>query len=146
MQRICDRLREIRSGKGVLSKNVAGAIGVSAPYYVQMEKGDKPLKADYVQKAAAFLGVSISDLYGEKKKSPPQIEAATDEWTEDEVKAAQYLMDNNLLSSAARFAEVLSGLSADGLDHLEAFLRDLRKQNPESIPDGVEPKPPGEPE
>ena len=60
------RIREMRIEKGLTGKEVAECIGISRPYYTQLELGMRRLSAEHVENIAIALDVSIAELYGEK--------------------------------------------------------------------------------
>ncbi len=64
---IREKIRAIRIQKGLSAKEVAESIGISRPYYTQLELGSRRLSAEHVQNIAIALDVLISELYGERK-------------------------------------------------------------------------------
>ncbi len=55
----------MRKAKGILAKDVAQEIGVSASAYALLEMGHRRMRAEHVEKIARALNVSIAELYGE---------------------------------------------------------------------------------
>ena len=62
---IYQRIRALRKAKGVLAKDVAEQIGVSASAYALLETGQRRMRAEHVEKISGALNVSIGELYGE---------------------------------------------------------------------------------
>lgn len=61
------RAREIRINKGITQVFVAKKLGYQTPSTVNdFEKGRRGLSADKIPCLADALGVSVSELYGEK--------------------------------------------------------------------------------
>ena len=67
---IYQRIRALRKAKGILAKDVAFQIGVSASAYALLETGQRRMRAEHVEKIAGALYVSIAELYGE---TPTQV-------------------------------------------------------------------------
>ncbi|MDP6778337.1 MAG: helix-turn-helix domain-containing protein [Candidatus Latescibacteria bacterium] len=67
---IYQRIRALRKAKGVLAKDVAQEIGVSASAYALLETGQRRMRAEHVEKISKALHVSIAELYGE---TPTQV-------------------------------------------------------------------------
>ena len=143
-KRVGINIQRNRKAQKLTQEEFAERLGVTREYISNVENGKSGLGSlDLISDIAQKLNVDIDLLLGgEKRKSPPQIEAATDEWTDEEVAAAQYLMDHpKLLSNAAKLAEVMYQLPDDTLDLLVDFFSEMQRISPESIPDDVEPKP-----
>ena len=62
---IYQRIRALRKAKGVLAKDVAEQIGVSASAYALLETGQRRMRAEHVENISGALNVSIGELYGE---------------------------------------------------------------------------------
>jgi len=56
------RIKEARAAKGLVQRDVAKAIGMSQPYYAQIERGERRLTTDIQIKIANALGVNPADL------------------------------------------------------------------------------------
>lgn len=59
------RIRTIRKEKGLRAEDVARGIGISRPYFTQLEGGKRRLSVEHVIKIAQILKVSVSELFGE---------------------------------------------------------------------------------
>ena len=59
------RIRSIREEKGLRALDVAEKIGVSRPFFTQMESGARGLTVYYLFKIAKALDVTIGKLCGE---------------------------------------------------------------------------------
>ena len=63
-------IKAIRQQTGLRASDVASAIGLSRPYYTQLEGGTRRLSAEHVRKIAKVLGVPVAELFeGEEKGS-----------------------------------------------------------------------------
>ena len=56
-------IRAIRDALGLTGAQVSRAIGLSRPYYTQLEGGTRRLSAENVRKIADVLGVPVGELY-----------------------------------------------------------------------------------
>ncbi|GGO52467.1 DNA-binding transcriptional regulator, XRE-family HTH domain [Roseovarius pacificus] len=56
------RIREARDAKGLVQRDVAKKIGLSQPYYAQIERGERRLSTETQIKIAKALGVKPADL------------------------------------------------------------------------------------
>ena len=56
-------IRAIRDALGLTGAHVSRAIGLSRPYYTQLEGGTRRLSAEHVRKIADVLGVPVGELY-----------------------------------------------------------------------------------
>ena len=72
-------IRAIRDSLGLTGAHVSRAIGLSRPYYTQLEGGTRRLSAEHVRKIAEVLGVPVGELYegprkggGRKPKGKPK--------------------------------------------------------------------------
>lgn len=61
-----EKLKELRTSRGVLQKDLADYIGVSRAMISQYETGDKQPSRDTVQKIAEYFGVTVDYLLGNK--------------------------------------------------------------------------------
>ena len=64
---VYERIRKIRQSKNILAKDVAKGIGVSASAYTLLEKGQRRLRVETVQKIAKVLKVSVGEICGEER-------------------------------------------------------------------------------
>ena len=64
-------IKSIRQQTGLRASDVAEAVGLSRPYYTQLEGGTRRLSADHVRRIAQVLAVPVADLFevegGERK-------------------------------------------------------------------------------
>lgn len=70
-------IKGIRQQTGLRASDVAAAIGLSRPYYTQLEGGTRRLSAEHVRKIAQVLGVPVAELFageeeGRGKGAPPK--------------------------------------------------------------------------
>ena len=103
-------LRKYIADSGKTQKELADAIGVSAPTFNEWVSGKKFPRIDKIQKLADYFGILKSDLIEEKTEKP----VAEDGLTENQRK----LID---------FAEQLSD------DQAEKVLPSRRKPKPQSV-------------
>ena len=61
------RVRVIRLAKGLTGRDVAKALGISRPYYSQLEGGSRRLSAEHVWRIALALDVRVGQLFGEEQ-------------------------------------------------------------------------------
>ena len=64
-------IKAIRLSLGLTGAQVSTAIGLSRPYYTQLEGGTRRLSADHVRKIAHVLGVPVGELYEGAGKARP---------------------------------------------------------------------------
>ena len=55
-------LRQLRETRGYSQSQIADALGISRPTYVQIENGDRELKLSEAKNLATVLGISFSEL------------------------------------------------------------------------------------
>lgn len=60
-----NRIKEIRQAKKVAGQDLAKAIGVSPSQLSRMENGKRRLNDEWIPKIAAYLGVSVGELFDE---------------------------------------------------------------------------------
>lgn len=75
----CDRLRETRKKRGLLSREVADAIGVGRSSYCQYEVGRREPDISIIKKIACFLGVTCDYLIGLTDNPQEVYNSSTDE-------------------------------------------------------------------
>jgi transcriptional regulator with XRE-family HTH domain len=57
-----ERLREIRTRKGLSQEGLAAAAGLHRTYISSVERGERNVTLTTIEKLAAALGVSMTDL------------------------------------------------------------------------------------
>lgn len=67
------RIRAIREAQGLRALDMAESIGVSRPFYTQLEGGQRRLTVDNLFKIIRALGVSISEICGEEILKDPEV-------------------------------------------------------------------------
>lgn len=72
-----ERLKELRTARGLLQKDVAAVLGIDRTTYVKYEKGQSEPSFDILAKLADYFGVSVDYLLGKTdiKKAPHGSEA-----------------------------------------------------------------------
>ena len=60
------RIRAIRERKELTGRDVASVLGISRPYYTQLEGGKRRLSAEHVWRIALALDVRVGQLFGEE--------------------------------------------------------------------------------
>ena len=60
------RIRAFRQAKELTAREVAKALGISRPYYTQLEGGKRRLSAEHVRQIALALDVRVGQLFGEE--------------------------------------------------------------------------------
>lgn len=56
------RIREARVAAGKKQREVAAALGISQPYFAQIERGERRLNTEYQEQLARALNVKPTDL------------------------------------------------------------------------------------
>ena len=64
------RIKEARVSAGLLQKDVANKVGLSQPYFAQIERGERRLNTELQMKIAGALGVKPEDLVDFEAPSP----------------------------------------------------------------------------
>lgn len=59
------RIRDLRKARGMSAKDVAEKMGISRPFYTQLEGGTRRLSVQYLEGIAKALGTTVADLYSE---------------------------------------------------------------------------------
>jgi len=62
MALIRSRVRDARRAKRLTAKEVAARIGISRPFYTQLEGGTRRLTVEYLLRTARAIGVPVSEL------------------------------------------------------------------------------------
>ena len=63
------RIRTLRLRKGITTEELSKRMGISRPFYSQLEHGRRRMSVDYLEMIARILGVSVAELYREEKPS-----------------------------------------------------------------------------
>lgn len=91
------RLREVRTEKGMTQEEIADYLGFSRPTYTAYESGRRKPDQDTLVKIARYLNVSSDYLLGlSNVRTPIETIAAHhegDEWTEEELEDIQNFKD-----------------------------------------------------
>ena len=56
-------VRAMRTSRNMSQERVAEFVGISRPFYTQLEGGKRRMRVDYILKIAAALGVPVSELF-----------------------------------------------------------------------------------
>ena len=59
------KIRALRLHKGLTGNYMAKRLGISRPFYTQIEGGKRRLTVEKLEKIAGALGVPIADLFGD---------------------------------------------------------------------------------
>ena len=60
------KIRDLRKSKGMSAKDVSEKMGISRPFYTQLEGGTRRLSVQYLEGIARALGTTVADLYREE--------------------------------------------------------------------------------
>lgn len=63
-----NKLKELRTAKGLYQKDVASFLGVDRTTYVKYERGDSEPSFEILQKLADFYNVSVDFMFGREQK------------------------------------------------------------------------------
>lgn len=66
---ITDNIRRVIEQKGMIQRVVAERAGFNKHQFSDMLNGRRTLKAEYMPRIAAALGVTVAELYEEKENS-----------------------------------------------------------------------------
>jgi transcriptional regulator with XRE-family HTH domain len=66
-EHLSNKIKAIRVQKGITQKKLADAVGVSSPYIHDLENNNRGARNETLDKIAAALGVTVSELLGEEK-------------------------------------------------------------------------------
>ena len=61
--KLADKLYLLRAERRLQSKDVASVIGVEPPMYSRIEKGERNIKPEQLQKLAEFYQIDIEELH-----------------------------------------------------------------------------------
>jgi len=64
------RIREAREAAGKKQREVAAELGISQPYFAQIERGERRLNTEYQERLARILGVKAVELVDFDAPSP----------------------------------------------------------------------------
>ena len=59
------RIRDLRKSKSMSAKEVSIKMGISRPFYTQLEGGTRRLSVQYLEGIARVLSTTVADLYSE---------------------------------------------------------------------------------
>ena len=59
------RIRDLRKAKGMSAKDVSERMGISRPFYTQLEGGTRRISIKYLEGIARALSTTVADLYSE---------------------------------------------------------------------------------
>ena len=59
------RIRDLRKAKGMSAKEVSEKMGISRPFYTQLEGGTRRLSVQYLEGIARALSTTVAELYSE---------------------------------------------------------------------------------
>lgn len=77
------RLKEIRTLYGKSGYEIAKVLDISPQYYYELEREEKPIKAEYLFKLADWYNVPVDELRGEEKEEiEPGVKKIEEEWPE----------------------------------------------------------------
>ncbi|HCK08834.1 MAG TPA: hypothetical protein DHW45_03095 [Candidatus Latescibacteria bacterium] len=112
------RIRDLRKTKGMSAKDVSERMGISRPFYTQLEGGTRRLSVQYLEGIAQALGTTVADLYFEDglPASPDVV--------------AKAIPSNNTSRLAERLRPYLgenSDNAAESLYNLDKATKSLRK-------------------
>ena len=112
------RIRDLRKTKGMSAKDVSERMGISRPFYTQLEGGTRRLSVQYLEGIALALGTTVADLYCEDglPASPDVV--------------AKAIPSNNTSRLAERLRPYLgenSDNAAESLYNLDKATKSLRK-------------------
>ena len=66
-KQVIHRIKDIRKIKKMSGTDVANRLGISSPYYYDIEKGKRNLSSDLASKLADIFDVSVDYLLGREK-------------------------------------------------------------------------------
>lgn len=69
MEKIINRIKEIRKEKGISHEAMAFDLGISQVAYSKLEKNETKLNVDRLYKIAEILDTKVSDLLNEEKST-----------------------------------------------------------------------------
>ncbi len=61
------RIRYLRKAKGMSAKDVSERMGISRPFYTQLEGGTRRISIKYLEGIARALSTTVADLYSEDR-------------------------------------------------------------------------------
>ena len=67
-----ERIRAIRIRQGITTEQISQRMGISRPFYSQLEHGRRRMSVDYLEKIARILGVTVAELYSGEEGGRPQ--------------------------------------------------------------------------
>lgn len=70
---IAKNIKKLRAERRLMQKEVANAIGVHPSNYSKMEKGERELGIEVIDKLAKFFGLTINELVHPTSKLPKEV-------------------------------------------------------------------------
>lgn len=70
---IAKNIKKLRAERRLMQKEVANAIGVHPSNYSKMEKGERELGIEVIDKLAKFFGLTIDELVHPTSKLPKEV-------------------------------------------------------------------------
>lgn len=110
-----DKLRELRTEKGISQKKLAEKAGLSQAAIYQWEKGTRNPRIETIQKIAEALGVKSWDLIGVDRK------AAVNEWIDVEF-GGKVISDEKKRKEYGLLKEIVEQESEDTWKHYNTFV------------------------
>lgn len=71
-----NRVRELRTTKGLTVQRLAESVGISHPYLVRIENGQRGLSVPIAERLATVMGVSVHEVLGLKANTSGEIAAS----------------------------------------------------------------------
>jgi transcriptional regulator with XRE-family HTH domain len=62
------RIRQLRDAKGLKAHDMAEIVGISRPFYTQLESGSRGISAIYLFQIAKALEMTVGEVCGERLK------------------------------------------------------------------------------
>jgi transcriptional regulator with XRE-family HTH domain len=62
------RIRQLRDAKGLKAHDMAEIVGISRPFYTQLESGTRGISAIYLFRIAKALEMTVGEVCGERMK------------------------------------------------------------------------------
>jgi transcriptional regulator with XRE-family HTH domain len=91
---LAHNIRKLRENKGLLQKEVALAIGVHPSNYSKMEKGERDISIEVLDKLAGYYGISLDELVHMEGKVPQEV-SIQDKSTNEKLKLISQLEEED---------------------------------------------------
>ncbi len=66
------RIRDLRKARGMSAKDVSERMGISRPFYTQLEGGTRRLSVQYLEGIARALSTTVAELYRDDSAAGPR--------------------------------------------------------------------------